>query len=775
MKLLRFIFAAAVLAATASAQQAVRVDNTTKVVSEPSGFFSANAAAISSAVSPLVSVSWSQLTGQPTTIAGYGITDGVTLTGSQTLTNKTFVAPVLGTPASGNGSNLTALNATQLTSGSVPAARMPALTGDVTTSAGAVATTLATVNSNVGSFGSATQSLTATVNAKGLVTAISAQTVTPAWTSVTGKPTTVATSGLTDAVASSRTISTTAPLTGGGDLSANRTLAISTATTSAIGAVQLATTTEVQTGTDTAKAVTSAALAAINPRGPPDWVYSDGNTSGRAQIHTMGVRGNIAGAAAATWIGWVDVPSSNPAVDVSVAILSGSTAPSLSSGAASLEINMSPTGQLYIVAVSAVSRANVRLFLWSGFRAAYSGQRVWLEVRFTKGTSNPVVRVNGSDISASFSASTNGTPPEWLDSGLVATFGLSGYLWPAGPAPLGQWILGTLTDAESEAWRLTGRAPAWVVPGGSMSRLSAYANSVAYGAADTNTTAVTANTFHCSGSVESGARTGGAGAWFLRATATGTGGANIGVLASNISEGYLSVRSYALRFWARSSVNQTVGIAFKLANSGTSGVTNVAITTSWAEYMLFIPVQNYSGFATGNQLNIAFGVNTAGTTVDLDDVESFFAGALTLPTVQPGSLGDASTIGTTPARLVGMSTITERRTGQLSGVLTWSGTHEGKSLLGGTCVPANAVITRVTTKADAASSGSGITVGTTNSATRWVAANTFTTAKKLHTLANALPAGSAAGDLDIVVDPDTANYTGTVQVTVDYVTTTEAP
>jgi hypothetical protein len=42
-----------------------------------------------------------------------------------------------------NASNLTALNATQLTSGTVPAAAMPALTGDVTSTAGSVATTIA--------------------------------------------------------------------------------------------------------------------------------------------------------------------------------------------------------------------------------------------------------------------------------------------------------------------------------------------------------------------------------------------------------------------------------------------------------------------------------------------------------------------------------------------------------------------------------------------------------------------------------------------------------
>ena len=64
--------------------------------------------------------------------------------------------------------------------------------GDLTV-ASTGAHTLATVNSNVGSFGSATQSLTATVNGKGLVTAMSAQTITPAVGSITGLGTNVAT------------------------------------------------------------------------------------------------------------------------------------------------------------------------------------------------------------------------------------------------------------------------------------------------------------------------------------------------------------------------------------------------------------------------------------------------------------------------------------------------------------------------------------------------------------------------------------------------------
>ncbi len=68
------------------------------------------------------------------------------------------------------------------------------LTGDVTgTGTGSFATTLATVNSNVGTFGSATAASVVTVNAKGLITAASNATVTPAVGSITGLGTGVAT------------------------------------------------------------------------------------------------------------------------------------------------------------------------------------------------------------------------------------------------------------------------------------------------------------------------------------------------------------------------------------------------------------------------------------------------------------------------------------------------------------------------------------------------------------------------------------------------------
>lgn len=66
------------------------------------------------------------------------------------------------------------------------------VSGDWTLNAAGVAT-LATVNGNVGTFGSATSCVTTTQNAKGLTTAISAATCTPAVGSITGLGTGVAT------------------------------------------------------------------------------------------------------------------------------------------------------------------------------------------------------------------------------------------------------------------------------------------------------------------------------------------------------------------------------------------------------------------------------------------------------------------------------------------------------------------------------------------------------------------------------------------------------
>lgn len=59
-----------------------------------------------------------------------------------------------------------------------PLLQRAALTGDATASAGSNALTLASVNSNVGTYGSTTQVATITVNAKGLITAVANNSIT---------------------------------------------------------------------------------------------------------------------------------------------------------------------------------------------------------------------------------------------------------------------------------------------------------------------------------------------------------------------------------------------------------------------------------------------------------------------------------------------------------------------------------------------------------------------------------------------------------------------
>jgi tail collar domain len=78
-------------------------------------------------------------------------------------------------------------------SGTLQAPNFPILSGDITTPGASLVTTLATVNANVGAFGSATNCVTFTVNAKGLITAASQATCTPALGSITGFGTGVAT------------------------------------------------------------------------------------------------------------------------------------------------------------------------------------------------------------------------------------------------------------------------------------------------------------------------------------------------------------------------------------------------------------------------------------------------------------------------------------------------------------------------------------------------------------------------------------------------------
>lgn len=268
-----------------------------------------------------------------------------------------------------------------------------------------------------------------------------------------------------------RTISGGGLATGGGDLSANRTITV-TASTDA----------QAVTGTATNVAMTPAGdKAALDARfnqwvRDTGYIHSDGVMSNRAQVQIPGARGNLASAPLAQWCGWVNVASTAyPATSgggAEVARLGSSPTlplPSFSSWGLYLFFN---ADELRLSARGA-GGGDARDFYNATFRTTYSGQKVWMELRLTAGAANPVILVNGVDVSSMFTAATFGTSPDWLASSLDSTYHLTGFNWPAGEAPLGCWLNAHLTQAESDDWRTKGKVPAWVQSGGSMTSVVA--------------------------------------------------------------------------------------------------------------------------------------------------------------------------------------------------------------------------------------------------------------------------------------------------------------
>ena len=137
-------------------------------------------------------------TGSGASLTGITYSQLPTLSANQLLGALTATTPsgqsVPSCSAAGNALNWTSGTGFGCATGYLTANQTITLSGDISGSGTtAITTTLATVNSNTGAFGSATSCPTITLNGKGLATAASATTCTPAIGSVTGLGANVAT------------------------------------------------------------------------------------------------------------------------------------------------------------------------------------------------------------------------------------------------------------------------------------------------------------------------------------------------------------------------------------------------------------------------------------------------------------------------------------------------------------------------------------------------------------------------------------------------------
>ena len=158
------------------------------------------------------SVSFSSITGKPTTLSGYGITDAQplnsVLTGlSGVGTNGLFVQTAYGTSTT---RSITAGTGMSVSNGN-------GISGNPTVS-------ISNTGVVAGEYGSATQIPTFIVNAQGQITSIGQNIPSVPWSQITSTPTTLAGYGITDAVPNTRTVSGQYSITGGGALSSNITL-----------------------------------------------------------------------------------------------------------------------------------------------------------------------------------------------------------------------------------------------------------------------------------------------------------------------------------------------------------------------------------------------------------------------------------------------------------------------------------------------------------------------------------------------------------------------
>jgi hypothetical protein len=452
-------------------------------------------------------------------------------------------------------------------------------------------------------------------------------------TSDANKPISTATqTALNLKVPTTRTISTTAPLSGGGDLSADRTLSVTAATTTATGVVELATTAEALAGASSTlvppvSAVEARVLMGSAGRALRDVCISDGATANRRIEHTPGTA--MAGGLPLTILAVIpEVPTSNPSTIAHICAITASGTTDATSSPNSFTAHISTGGSLFLRQNGATSSDN-RLFSYSGFRAAYSGRKnLSIAITWANGdtTTNPVIFIDGVDVSALFTSTTGGTAPNWLPPTLDTTKLVVGYNWPAGRVPLVEIGLGSMSAAEVPTWTQTGLKPTWWELGTGSAVAISYTNGSFENDTASPPASWTASGNHVATAVVDGTAPAGSNVLEVVASAAGSyAGGN-----DNIQQGKpvtVVGRKYCFECWAKSiSGNTSLGIGIGGGDALSRDV--VTITGTWMKF---------SGeFVSVNSGGITRIALAGAGTVRLDQVRIIPLGHVIKPVLQPG-------------------------------------------------------------------------------------------------------------------------------------------
>jgi hypothetical protein len=520
------------------------------------------------------------------------------------------------------------------------------------------------------------------------------------------------------------------------------TLSVDAATLTAAGKVELATTAEITTGTDSTRAVTPGQLASatvpvgdvllggtsgpsvkssLAARAPRQWLVLDGSSRGTATL------GSALNAHPFTVEVVAMLPTANPAAAVGLLTIG------TYGGANSCNVLVNTNGDVYFDIfddAAAVVRHRISGVSERGGKA--------VDIVFTRSASAIAAYIDGKP--ATITTSGTGNPLHSVSGTAVSIGGLgaaSYYTGYIGPVRIWNRQLSAAEVAELfEASRPK------AADHNNASNVSLIAGDASTFASDTG--------------------------WEKQTNVTISGGKlNFAATPENEGARVINILTVGKRYRLSFTIDSLTGSIYGAAS-------DTVWTTPGAKSVEFTAAQTY----------VKFSAYDGAATAVFDDVTVIPIGLLLSPDPMEPGIGyqwhDTSrTVGpypdiTLPASGVSWA-LPGGRSNFVRNTLTWAGTNEAKSLLGQRCFPDGAVMRFGTRKASAGSSGTGLSLGTSNVAPYWQNADTYTTAKEVISFANVLPAGTANNDHDVLVTPDNAAFTGSQSVEIHYTVTAGTP